>query len=354
MRRTRSSTNARNEAGQRLLAGTPGEAHSALSNIRGGGAKSASARKRGREEDNTADISFITWNIDGLRAFMRDSMLQKSLRNLLLRRPAVLCLLEHKLQADEPSSNQARKELERMGDAHNYDCTWTFSPRKGFDGLLALVRRGTGDAAPQMRLVAPPSEPTLRSDACARERRLLHVEYACAHLVLAYAPNSGREGRLDFRINEWEPAVRALLCRLSSTGNKVVIFQGDLNVAHRRECDCWGDTDGQWGGGKASGRTPDEQRAFDALLSDCGMLDGFRARPHPGDASATCWHQKANGAPGQRAHWKRYDYALMSNALVSGKGMPGGLQLVHVRHHAEAFEGGRPDHLPIESVFRLV
>ena len=275
-----------------------------------------------------------------------------ALRELLRRQPAVLCLLEHKLQADEPSSNLARAALERIGDAHGYGCTWTFSPRKGLDGLVALVRRDAGDSSSRMRIIVPASEPRLTSDACAHERRLLHLEFASLHLLLAYAPNSGREGRLDFRLQQWEPSVRALLCRLASTTNKPVLYQGDLNVAHDRASDCWGETDAQWGGGKASGRTPAEQGALDTLLAECGMVDGFRARPHAGDASATCWHQKARGAPEQRAHWKRYDYALVSRALVDEAAPRGaGLQLVHVRHHADAFCGGRPDHLPVESVF---
>ena len=109
-----------------------------------------------------------------------------------------------------------------------------------------------------------------------------------------------------------------------------------------------------WGGGKRSGRTPAEQGALDTLLVECGMVDGFRACPRPGDTSATCWVHT-------REHWKRYDYALVSAALVGasggraglghGGGAPGGVRLVQVRHHADAFEGSRPDHLPVESVF---
>ena len=55
--------------------------------------------------------------------------------------------------------------------------------------------------------------------------------------------------------------------------------------------------------------------------------------------------------PEQREHWKRYDYAVVSKPLVEkGKGRG---RLVDVRHLHDAFEGGRPDHLPVESCFEF-
>ena len=119
-------------------------------------------------------------------------------------------------------------------------------------------------------------------------------------------------------------------------------------MAASRELDAWGTTDAQFGNWKASGRTREEAAAFELMLRDCGLVDGFRAL-HPTDCSATCWAQKKTGAPLQREHWKRYDYALASKELVLGGGGP---RLVDVRHLASAFEGGRPDHLPVEIVWR--
>lgn len=309
-------------------------------------------------------FSILTWNIDGLRAFLADAARAAALEELLrARSPLMLCLLEHKLQAQGASSDEARAGLEKLADDLGYDATWTFSPRAGLDGLVVLVRRSTG--GDQQLLVAPPTEPRLASDACAHERRLLHVELRDLHVLLVYAPNSGRPGRLAFRTEQWEPSVRDLIRRLlqssSSSSSKPILLQGDLNVAHVRALDAWGSTLAEFGGGKASGRTPEEAAAFDALLAECGLLDGFRAL-HPSERSATCWAQKKRGQPLQREFWKRYDYAVVSKQLVATPGGSSGssgtdvveatgLRLVDVRHLDGAFDGGRPDHVPVESIF---
>lgn len=62
--------------------------------------------------------SIITWNIDGLRAFLRDRQRVEALNNLLASSPALLCLLEHKLQANETQSDAARAELDALAANH--------------------------------------------------------------------------------------------------------------------------------------------------------------------------------------------------------------------------------------------
>ena len=292
-------------------------------------------------------LAVITWNVDGLRALLRTLDGVHALRQLLrMRRPVLLCLIEHKLQdsAHHKESASAREQLESLAEEEGYVATWTFSPRPGLDGLVTLSRH---DAV----IVTPPMEPVLSSDACTKERRLIYVELEQMHVVFAYAPNSGREGRLRHRLEEWEPSVREHLRALAASG-KPVLYQGDLNVAHARELDCWGTTDAQFGGYKASGRTREEMAAMDTLLSECGLVDGFR-HFHPEERSPTCWAQKKGGEPEQREHWKRYDYALVSKSLVKGgqRGNSSGFRLLDVRHCGDAFEGGRPDHLPVESCF---
>ena len=119
------------------------------------------------------------------------------------------------------SAPPARKRvLEKLADSFGYDATWTYSPRAGLDGLVVLVLRTTD-------LIAPPSEPRLASESCGHERRLLHVELHDLHVLLVYAPNSGRPGRLAFRIQQWEPSMRELIRRLLSSA-KPVLLQGDL------------------------------------------------------------------------------------------------------------------------------
>ena len=103
-------------------------------------------------------------------------------------------------------------------------------------------------------------------------------------------------------------------------------------------------------------RTREEMGAFDVMLQECDLLDGYRCL-HPEQRSATCWAQKKAGLADPREHWKRYDYACVSRSLVEegeGGSIAGPrLRLVDVRHRGDAFAGGRPDHVPVESVFAL-
>lgn len=151
----------------------------------------------------------------------------------------MLCLLEHKLQDpnEQPASADAKVRRGHCGRVQLH----------GRMDLRATQRlqRACGAAAG-----AQPRHHRARARfRCLHER--VHWEATLMHVVLAYAPNSGREGRLEFRLQQWEPSVRALLSRLQRSG-KPVLFQGDLNVAHRRELDAWGTTDAEFGHFKAS------------------------------------------------------------------------------------------------------
>ena len=140
---------------------------------------------RGAHDSATAEAkrSYITWNIDGLRALLRDEGGVSSLRSLLTEGPAMLCLLEHKLQAPpHTESTEAKRLLESIASEFGYACVWTYSPRKGFDGLVALV-------AQSQHASRLPSEPSLASVGCTSERRLLAVELDEMHVVFCYAPN---------------------------------------------------------------------------------------------------------------------------------------------------------------------
>ena len=197
-----------------------------------------------------ATRSYITWNVGGLRALLRDEGGVDALRSLLAEGPAILCLLEHKLQSPpHKESVEAKQRLESVASEAGYACVWTYSPRPGLDGLVALV------AQSQLGATRSPTEPSLASAAACSERRLLTLELDDLHVLFCYAPNSGRPGRLAFRLEEWEPSIRALIVGMQErSGGKPVLYQGDLNVAHVRELDAWGKTDAQFGGYKASGR----------------------------------------------------------------------------------------------------
>ena len=344
------------QAGTVVLVGRgakkPRTNHGASVDLHRGKPQAVAGRERiliNEEQSQETTCSCITWNVDGLRALLKADSGRAALQKLLAERPGVLCLLEHKLvpMGQKQDSDEAKEELEAVAASYGYVCTWTFSSRGAWDGLVAM----TPTSAPR------PAEPSLHCAECTSERRLLSLELHGLHVLLVYAPNSGR--RAAFRLEQWEPSIRAWIKTLHEDGRKPVLYQGDLNVAHQRTLDCWGTTAAQWGSGKASGRTEDEILAFEKLLEECKLVDGFR-KLHPTEASPTCWAQKKAGEEGQREYWKRYDYCLVSKQLLHlGEGAIDAAgcappRLVDVRHREDAFAGGRPDHVPVESVVRYV
>ena len=316
---------------------------------------SVAMKRRRSAKDELQKFAVVTWNVEGKLRALSDHIVD-ALEGLITLRPVVLCLLEHWLQPPpHAASAAAHAWLESCAARHGYDVTWTYSSRKGRDGLVALVRRSSADTPHALRLVAPPREPPLFSEACGRWR-LIHVELESMHVLLVYAPNSGnpeksasgerRPKRLAFWLDEWEASMRALASQLqrSSGEPKPLLVQGDLNVARSRELDCYGSTAKEWGYYTMPGRTEEEARALQRMLDEASLVDGFRWL-HPTERSATCWASF-------REQWKRYDYALASEALVSDAGV-GGVRLVDVRHLSDAFQGAHPDHVPVESVFTV-
>lgn len=320
----------------------------------------AQRQRKSTKASRPERFSIVTWNVTSLRTLLRREDGVEALKRILRENPLMVCLIEHKLQAaPHESSMQVREHLERLAIALGYGATWTFSSRAGSDGLVLL-------ASHSARFVRAPFEPTLQSedDACNHERRLLCCELESLSVLFADVPNSSTptSPRRSLRLDNWEPSVRRLLLGLKAP----VLYQGDLNVAHQRVLDCYKE-DPQ--GCTASGRTREEMAAMDTLLKECELVDGFR-HCHPTERSATCWATKKAGDAEPRQYWKRYDYALVSRVLAAdgrasqgaashgaashgaaSQGAARGLRLVDVRHLGDTFEGGQPDHVPVESVF---
>lgn len=327
--------------------------------------------------------SFISWNVNGLRALLQRPDGEAALRWLLTTAPHALCLIEHKLQETDSKSIAARKALESLANENGYTALWTFSTRKGRDGLAVLIHRD----APMRNVTIGLPEHFSAAKIANAEGRLVTIEFSQLWLVFAYVPNTasglGSE-RWLYRLGSWEVDLREYLNALQVT--KAVVYQGDLNVAHQRSLDSWGTTAAQFGGYRAAGRTREEAAAMDCLLHECALVDGFRSL-HPEAREASCWASKSAGASAPREFWKRYDYVLVSRALVQLDHLVPTLDpaleaktaavattptptpsavlptayvaawplqqeplcLTDVRHLTEAFEGGQPDHLPVES-----
>ena len=66
------------------------------------------------------------------------------------------------------------------------------------------------------------------------EGRVVTAEFDEFYVVSTYIPNSGKGGnlgRLEYRVESWDVALRGYLKSLEAYG-KAVVWIGDLNVIH--------------------------------------------------------------------------------------------------------------------------
>jgi len=184
------------------------------------------------------------------------------------------------------------------------------------------------------------------SGAHAQEGRTVTLEFAKVTLVIAYVPNAG-EGlkRLDFRLDEWERDMRLHLKDLSATG-KAVVYGGDLNVAHA-DCDIWNATAKYIP--KSAGTSPGERAAFGQMLSECGLVDTFRAVHPDAQHCYSYWSQRAGNRPFNRG--LRLDYMLASASLTAGEAT--GAPRLHDAFICAGATDGVSDHAPVGVVLAL-
>lgn len=225
----------------------------------------------------------ISWNVNGIRSCMT-----KGLAKVLAEEEAdIVCLQETKIDA---AAAQAL-EFSRYPYVHFHS-----GERKGYSGTAVLARKQPLGMA--FDFVDGPAEP---------EGRVMTLEFDGFYLVNAYVPNSQNElRRLDYRIGQWEPALRRHLRELQK--KKPVIYCGDLNVAHR-EIDLARPSANR----RSAGFTDEERAAMDELL-DLGLSDTFR-HFHPHLTGAYSWWSYRGGARDRNVGW-RIDYVLLSKALL--------------------------------------
>ena len=124
----------------------------------------------------------------------------------------IFCLQETKCQ-------QGQVELELPG-YHQY---WNYANRRGYSGTAVFTKK----------------EPISVKNGIGieehdKEGRVITLEFKEFYFVTVYTPNSQSElRRLEYRM-EWERDFLAYLLKLQES--KPVICCGDLNVAHRGNC----------------------------------------------------------------------------------------------------------------------
>ena len=228
-------------------------------------------------------MKVISWNVNGVRA-----ALKKGLLDFIGKSDAdVICLQETKAHPGD---------VQHVEWPKGYELYWNSAEKKGYSGTAVItrlrplsVRTGTGSAAHD------------------REGRVLAVEFPDFWLVNVYQPNSQRGlTRLDYRVNEWDPAFRRYLKRLQSSG-KPAVFCGDLNVAHN-EIDLANPKTNR----RNAGFTDEERGSFTKLLAG-GFVDTFRHfEKGPGHYS---WWSQMGDCRARNIGW-RVDYFVASEKLV--------------------------------------
>lgn len=225
-------------------------------------------------------MKFISWNINGLRAAIRNGFGDFATRA----QPDVLCLQETKATPEDV-------DLGFLGD--DYHAYWNCAEKKGYSGTLILTR----------------TEP-LRSNLGIgiaehdREGRVITLEFADHFLVNVYTPNSQRGLlRLPYR-ERWDRDFLKYLEKLEKS--KPVIFCGDLNVAHT-EIDLANPKSNRLNAGFT-----DEERAAFTRIIDAGFIDTFREFETGPDHYS--WWSYRSDARARNIGW-RLDYWCISSSL---------------------------------------
>ncbi|CAM6101677.1 unnamed protein product [Calypogeia fissa] len=270
----------------------------------------------------TKTMKLISWNVNGLRALMKDKD-KKAQEGLLLTKLAmeedfdVLCLQETKLQ--EKDVEQISENL--LSDyAHP---SWSCSTSKlGYSGTAVISRVEPISVTEGMGI--PDHD---------GEGRLITVEFDTFFLVTSYVPNSGEKlARLSYRTEEWDPALSRYIKELEK--QKPVILTGDLNCANE-EIDIYNPD----GNRKSAGFTAEERASFKAQFLNQGLVDTFR-RQHPNAVGYTYWAYRSGARP-KNMGW-RLDYFLVSESLA---------EQVHDSYVRPDVLGS--DHCPIGIILKL-
>ena len=258
--------------------------------------------------NDTRDLRFISWNVNGLRAVVKKD---PSFADVFEALDAdVFALQETKLQ-------EGQLELDLPG----YVQTWSYAERKGYSGTAVFSRE---DPLQVVRQIGCP---------CADdEGRVCALEFDRFWFVNVYTPNAKNElARLDERL-EWDAAYREFLRGLAA--QKPVVTCGDFNVAHE-EIDLKNPKTNRGNAGFS-----DEERASFSELLAAGFTDTFRAQ-HPDLEGAYSWWSYRFNARKNNAGW-RIDYFLVSDEVAD--------RVVDASIHNEVFGS---DHCPVELRIRL-
>ncbi len=229
-------------------------------------------------------MKLISFNVNGIRASVTKG-LHTSLRTMVA---DVVCFQETKATPEQVA--------EALKGVEGYHLHASSAEKPGYSGTAILSRQ-----QPESVSFGIPG-----ADEHNKEGRVITATFKDLIVVNSYVPNSGQDlKRLGYRA-QWDEALRMHLVQLAS-GDRPVIFTGDLNVAHQ-PIDIARPKPNY---NKTAGYMQSEIDGITALLAT-GYVDTFR-HLHPDTVKYSWWSQRF-GAREKNVGW-RIDYVLVSKGF---------------------------------------
>ncbi len=240
-------------------------------------------------------MKIISWNINGIRAVHKKNLFVPFIEKY---KPDILCLQETKAE-----KHQSEVDLK------DYQEYWNSASRKGYSGTAIFTKEKPlsihldipKDIAKKFKLekdqYGDPND----------EGRVTTLEFKNFFISSVYTPNAKDDlSRVGLRYKHWDPAFLYYMKELEK--KKLVIFCGDLNVAHT-ELDLARpkENDGK------KGFTKEERQGIDNITSQ-GFVDTFRIFENK-NGHYSWWSHFAN-ARARNIGW-RIDYIFVSKKLAS-------------------------------------
>ena len=233
-------------------------------------------------------MKIIAWNINGIRASMKNS----DLYNLIdIEKPHIICFGETKLSNP---IDLVSNELDIKLPAYKYKYYSTCS-KKGYSGTAIFSKK-------------KPINVTygLENESAIDSGRVITIEFNSFYLIHVYTPNSGEAlARLIFRTEIWDIKFTEHLDKLQK--KKPIVVCGDLNVANESI-----DIHDPKHNIRSAGYTIEERNSFKNILSSLNLVDTFRYL-HPTEIKYSYWSYR-NQARIKNKGW-RIDYFLVSNNI---------------------------------------
>lgn len=223
-------------------------------------------------------MKFISWNVNGIRA-----CINKGFNDFFEKVNAdIFAVQETKMQ-------EGQADIAKEGYYHYMNS----AIKKGYSGTLVYTKEKPIKVSYG-----------LKDGKYNDEGRVITLEFEKFYFVTAYVPNSQEAlARLPYRM-QFEDDIREYLIALKN--NKLVIYCGDLNVAHNPI-----DLRNPKNNEQNPGYSIEERTKFSELLNS-GFTDAFRYL-YPDKVSYSWWSYRFF-AREKNIGW-RIDYFIVSNSL---------------------------------------